>query len=147
MSSTLQSYQLNEIREAFDIFDRDKSGSISVKEMERVFKSLGIQASREEIRLVVKEMDIDGDGEISFEEFVRVMGDKFYRRYTSSEIKAAFKHFDKDNNGFITCEELKECMAKMGKHFSDREINRMIRSIDRDGNGMISIEEFAQLLE
>lgn len=115
--------------------------------MERVFKNLGIQASREEIKMVVNEMDIDGDGEISFEEFVKVMGDKFYRRYTSSEIRAAFNHFDKDNNGFISAEELKECMKKLGKNFTDREINRMIKSIDRDGNGMISLEEFALLLE
>lgn len=128
-------------------FLRDKSGSISVDEMEQIFKTLDIQASREEINLVIKEMDIDGDGEISFEEFAKVMGVKLYDSFNDAEIRTAFNHFDKDGDGFITELELTECMARMGKNYSKREIKRMIKSIDTDGNGMISIDEFAKLLE
>lgn len=115
--------------------------------MQQIFKSLDIKASKDEIKLVIKEMDIDGDGEISFEEFAKVMGVKMYGNFNDAEIKAAFNHFDKDGDGFITEIELKDCMAKMGKNYSNREIKRMIKSIDEDGNGMISIDEFAKLLE
>ena len=30
------------------------------------------------------------DGEISFDEFVKVMGNQFFRKYSEAEIKAAF---------------------------------------------------------
>ena len=98
------------MREAFNLFDRDRSGSISVKEMKSVFLALGVVATDQEIKSVVKEMDDDSnsnfkiqfkkfyiiemnkdDGEINFEEFVKVMGNQFYKQYNEAEIKAAFK--------------------------------------------------------
>lgn len=42
------------------IIYRDKSGSISAKEMKSVFKALGMKATDAEIRGVVRDMDIDG---------------------------------------------------------------------------------------
>jgi Ca2+-binding EF-hand superfamily protein len=39
---------------------RDKSGTISAKEMKSVFKAMGITANDNEIKLVVKQMDVDG---------------------------------------------------------------------------------------
>lgn len=108
-----------------------------------------------------------GDGEISFNEFVRVMGERFYKRYSVQEIKNAFSYFDKNGDGFINAEvkpykyilylinqliyifkkELKTVMNRMGTSFTDKEILRMIKSVDKDGNGQISIEEFTELLE
>lgn len=87
-----------------------------------------------------------GDGEISFTEFVRVMGAQFYRKYTVDEIREAFCYFDKDNSGFISVDELGEVMSKMGRNYSKNELDRMIRAVDTDGNGRIEINEFTRLL-
>lgn len=114
--------------------------------MKAVFSALGIKASDTEIKSVVKQMDVDGDGEISFNEFVRVMGPQFYRSYNENEIRAAFRHFDKDNSGFITRDELRQALNKMGRHYSAQDIEHMVRAVDRNGDGQISIEEFTQLL-
>ena len=70
--------------------------------MTTVFKALGIAASDEEIKQVIRQMDLDGDGEISYEEFARVMGAQFSKKNSSEEIKAAFNYFDKDGDGYIT---------------------------------------------
>jgi Ca2+-binding EF-hand superfamily protein len=42
-------------------------------------------------------------------------------------------HFDRDGDGFITCEELYDVFKKMGRNYSDKEIKRMIKAIDTDG--------------
>jgi len=36
--------------------------------------------------------------------FKRVMGVQYYKKYTNDEIKAAFRHFDRDGNGYITAD-------------------------------------------
>ena len=48
--------------------------------MKSVFRALDIKASDDEVRQVIRQMDVDGDGEISFDEFARVMGAQFYRK-------------------------------------------------------------------
>jgi Ca2+-binding EF-hand superfamily protein len=59
--------------------------------MRDVFKALKIKATTQEIKAVIDQMDTNGDGEISFDEFVRVMGEQFYKKYSDEEIKQAFK--------------------------------------------------------
>ena len=61
------------LRQAFDMFDKDSSGSISAEEIKSVL-GVGKKAGKEDIwDDIVKEVDVDGDGEISFEEFKQMM--------------------------------------------------------------------------
>ncbi|EGG02964.1 uncharacterized protein MELLADRAFT_65992 [Melampsora larici-populina 98AG31] len=65
-----------EIREAFKVFDKDGNGFISVEEVERVMSNLGEKLTDEEIQKMHREADVNGDGEISYEEFVKMMQGK-----------------------------------------------------------------------
>jgi Ca2+-binding EF-hand superfamily protein len=61
---------------AFRLFDKDNSGSISAEEVKEVL-SVGRKFSNENIwNDIIKEVDVNGDGEISYEEF-KVMMHKF----------------------------------------------------------------------
>ena len=62
-----------EMREAFQIFDADGNGKITSDELRLIMENLGEKLTDEEITDMVKEADIDGDGEINYEEFVRMM--------------------------------------------------------------------------
>jgi len=53
-------YRYSEYKEAFNIFDRDGSGAISVKELEIALRSLGQTPSAEELNRMVNEVDKDG---------------------------------------------------------------------------------------
>lgn len=55
------------------MFDQDGSGNISKEELGNVMKALGQNMSLEELTEMINEADLDGDGEVSFEEFVRMM--------------------------------------------------------------------------
>ena len=62
------------MRHAFDSFDKDGSGAISVTELREVLnEKMGNQVSEEELDRLVTLADANGDGEIDFEEFKALM--------------------------------------------------------------------------
>merc|ERR1711991_1124475 len=65
--------QVEEIKEAFDLFDTDGSGSIDVNELKVAMKALGMDAKSDEIRKLINDIDSDGDGTIDFDEFLAMM--------------------------------------------------------------------------
>lgn len=62
-----------EILKAFKLFDDDNTGKVSLKNLKRVARELGETMTDEELQEMIDEADRDGDGEISEEEFIRVM--------------------------------------------------------------------------
>jgi len=65
-----------EHREAFRVFDKDGNGFISASELRHVMANLGEKMTDEEVDEMIKEADLDGDGQINYEEFVSVMAQK-----------------------------------------------------------------------
>ncbi|XP_062207196.1 calmodulin-2/4-like [Phragmites australis] len=76
-----------ELKEAFRVFDKDQNGFISAAELRHVMSNLGEKLTDEEVDEMVREADVDGDGRINYEEFVKVMMAK--RRNTRTEEKPA----------------------------------------------------------
>lgn len=62
-----------EIINAFRVFDKDGNGLISKAELTNIMSILGDTLSNEEIEEMIIEADVDGDGFINYEEFVRMM--------------------------------------------------------------------------
>jgi centrin-1 len=62
-----------EIMKAFRLFDDDETGKISFANLKRVAKELGENMTDDELREMIEEADKDQDGEISEEEFFRIM--------------------------------------------------------------------------
>lgn len=62
----------NEILRAFRLFDDDKTGKISFKNLKRVAIELGEDLSDEELLDMINQVDEDGDGQISLEEFIKL---------------------------------------------------------------------------
>lgn len=62
-----------ELREAFKVFDKDQNGYISAAELRHVMINLGEKLTEEEVEMMIKEADTDGDGQVNYEEFVRMM--------------------------------------------------------------------------
>ena len=63
----------DEIVEAFKTFDKDGSGSITKDELLNVLKEVGVDATPEELTAFMQSVDADGDGNINFEEFKKLL--------------------------------------------------------------------------
>ncbi|KAL6187533.1 hypothetical protein ACLB2K_038931 [Fragaria x ananassa] len=64
---------MQNLRDAFSVYDKDGNGSISAEELFEVLKSLGDECSLAECRKMIDGVDADGDGMINFEEFKVMM--------------------------------------------------------------------------
>ena len=129
--------QIAEFKEAFSLFDKDGDGTITTKELGTVMRSLGQNPTEAELQDMINEVDVDGNGNIDFPEFLSLMARKMRDVDTEEELVEAFKVFDKDGNGFISAAELRHVMTNLGEKLTDEEVDEMIREADVDGDGEI----------
>ncbi|KAK8614680.1 hypothetical protein V6N13_068476 [Hibiscus sabdariffa] len=137
MAETLTDDQISEFREAFCLIDKDSDGFITIEELASVIQTLDANPTR----LMISEVDDVED----FEDFVNIMARKMQERVVD-ELKEAFKVFDRDQDGFISADELRQVMMNLGERITMEEAEQMIREADLDGDGVVSYEEFARMM-
>eukprot|EP00058_Branchiostoma_floridae_P007764 XP_002593252.1 hypothetical protein BRAFLDRAFT_124868 [Branchiostoma floridae] len=130
----------NELREAFQVFDKDRNGYISAAELRHVMTNLGEKLTDEEVDEMIREADIDGDGQ------GKMGGAEKMTEEQIAEFKEAFSLFDKDGNGSITTGELGTVMRSLGQNPTEAELRDMVNEIDADGNGTIDFPEFLTMM-
>lgn len=146
MSNNLTTEQLEELKEAFSIYDLDGDGIITTRELGSVMRTLGLNPTEAEILNFIKEADIDKSGSINFEEFSVMMVDKMKNIDSEEDIIEAFKVFDMDNKGFITVYELRHIMTNLGEKLTEQEVTDMMREADADGDGLINYQDFVKIM-
>lgn len=130
MTDELSPEELSNLKEAFSIFDKDGDGTITAKELGTVMRSLGQNPTDQELDDMVKEIDVDGNGEIDFEEFVTLMTRKMEDTETEDIIIEAFQMFDKEGDGVVSSEQLRNIMTNHGEKLTDEEVDEMMREAD-----------------
>ncbi|XAR63871.1 hypothetical protein NMG60_11024006 [Bertholletia excelsa] len=148
MSIVLEVHQLDQLREIFSRFDMDSDGSLTLLELAALLRSLGIKPTGDQIYVLLKNMDANGNGTVEFDELVNAITPEFREETLINQEKLldAFRLFDNDGNGNITLAELAGAMAKMGQPLTYKELVEMIQEADTDGDGVISFEEFASVM-
>jgi calmodulin len=134
--SALPQGTIQEFKDAFGLFDKDKDGSISVNELGMVMRALGQHPTEQSLRQMIGEVDADGSGTIDFAEFLMIMSRKNKAQESKSEVLEAFKVFDKDGSGKISKDELRKIMADLGEKLSEGELNQMMSDADTNGDGV-----------
>merc|ERR1712007_243641 len=134
----LSEEQIEEIREAFNLFDADNSGAIDVRELKAAMRALGFEVKKEELKKMISDIDNDGNGSIEFGEFLEMMTGKMGEKDTREDIEKVFKLFDDDNTGKISLRNLRRVAQELGE---------MINQADRDGDGEINIDEFYRIMK
>ena len=66
------------------MFDKDGNGFISAAELRHVMTNLGEKLTDEEVDEMIREADVDGDGQINYEEFVKMVPNRVYYSVNSS---------------------------------------------------------------
>ncbi|XP_050166493.1 centrin-2 isoform X1 [Myiozetetes cayanensis] len=139
--------QQREIRQAFELFRTDGSDCIDVKELKVAMRALGFEPKKEEIKKMISDIDKEGTGKISFDDFLAVMAQKMAEKDSKEEILKAFKLFDDDETGKISFKNLKRVAKELGENLTDEELQEMIDEADRDGDGEVDEQEFLRIMK
>ncbi len=139
--------QRQEIKEAFDLFDTEGSGTIDSKELKVAMRALGFEPKKDDIKRMISELDVEGNGVIEFGQFLELMTTKMAERDPREEMVKAFRLFDEDESGSISFKNLKRVAKELGENMGDEEIQEMIDEADRDGDGVINEDEFIRIMK
>lgn len=139
-----------EIRQTFNLFDKNNDGSIDVKELGDGLRALGNNPTDAEVEQMMRDADskVNPNGKLEFNEFYDLMTAnlKSFDEEESS-LMEAFKNFDKNGNGSIDKEELREALMNMGfSKLTNDEVDELFAEADTDNSGSIDYRELVAVL-
>eukprot|EP01080_Neovahlkampfia_damariscottae_P005191 gene5191-8797_t len=108
--------QLDEFRETFQYFDKDKSGALSKNEFKAACASIGEDIPDNELDSVFKSFDTDGDGKITFSEFIDYLVSVAKEGTGYEDVLGAYKELA-GGNDLITAGQLGAAMDKEDSEF------------------------------
>ena len=135
-----------EIKEIFDYFDQDHSGSIDSDELKNCLKCLGENVVDEEVNDMIAAMDKDNSGTIDYREFLSEMKKRYEKRDVEKELKAVYDRFVENNQAFITKEGILKVMNEIFREgMSLEDADDMVKVVGGD-KGYVTYEEFKKVM-
>ncbi|XP_076437968.1 neo-calmodulin-like [Babylonia areolata] len=133
--------QYYELLEAFQLFDKDGNGEISISELPSVLRYLGQNPTDRDLDIIMKEMDSDGSGTLDYEEY-----EKLVRKVTVSpdllktELRQAFQVLDREKSGVLQKRQLADWLTSIGEPLSKEDTQAILNEADTNGDGIIDCE-------
>lgn len=143
----LREEQKLEIKEAFELFDSEKTGKMDYHELKVAMRALGFDVKKAHVQELMRSYDKQNTGHITQSDFEEIMTQKFLDRDPSEELLKAFRLFDDDDTGKISLKNLRRVARELGENLPDDELQAMIDEFDRDMDGEISQEEFMAIMK
>ena len=133
----------------FNQIDLNADGKITKEELYLGLKQrLNSDSLEEDVKNIFKNLDMNNDGYIEYEEFVRaaVGKEKFMGE---NVLKFAFRFFDKNDSGKIDLHEIETVFKKsvVDKEHIEDALNKIIFEVDVNRDGKISFEEFSKVMK
>ncbi|XP_045186540.2 neo-calmodulin-like isoform X2 [Mercenaria mercenaria] len=143
--------QKDNIKDLYDLYDIDKSGTLSFKELRKCLQVLGLNPTVSDVKKIMKTHDVGpgskGKKKVTYEVFEQIMKEELLS-HTSNEfdLLEAFKIFDRDKNGTLDRDELKRCLTCLGECLTDAEVDDLFDQLDTDKSGTLSVMEASKIL-
>jgi len=153
--------QLEMLKKAFGMFDQKKTGCIEVNKVAAILNTMGQQFDDDELRTLCDSKakgeglvtDCDSkakDGKLDFDSFVSVASNFLQEEEDSEamlqELKEAFRLYDKEGNGYITTQVLKEILKALDDKLTPEELDGIVEEVDSDGSGTLDFDEFMEMM-
>jgi centrin-1 len=140
--------QRRDLKTAFDIFDKDGTGNIDIKDLKVILRALGFEPQEDEVKRLLSTINRSDEEEnsknkfsantIDFDEFLKIMEAKLGESEEIDSLKTGFYGFcdqnvvenkkekEKDSDNYITLRSLREVSLKLGMEVSDEELKEMM---------------------
>jgi len=134
--------QESALREAFKRADSNGDGMLSVEDYQRILLQHNISTTKEEIINLKETADKDVDKYITRSEIAVGHGGKVGGTSMEQKAEMAFKLMDRNNDGYITKQE----MLSTTKKLTEKQVSAVFARNDKDGDGKLSKEEFKEMM-
>jgi centrin-1 len=166
--------QKKDLQTAFNIFDKDGTGNIDIKDLKVILNALGFEPQEDEIKKLLSSINRSDEEEynkkgfsahtIDWNEFLSIMSAKLAESEEIQHLKVGFHNFsDQKKEGnikYITLNSLREMSKTLGEEMRDEELKEMMIEAnpslkshleagkdDDDDLFRISQEQFNELLD
>ena len=117
----------DELKNTFEVFDEDHSGTIDPAEISAVLEKLGTHGRSPFVLNLIYALQEKGKP-ISFDEFIDICGSRIGETKTKDGLKRVFAMIDKDENGILDFEEFKAVSKHLKDNLGDDDIMELVHS-------------------
>ena len=128
----LSEEEIEEIKEAFSMFDTEGTGKIDPKELKAAMHSLGFEKKSPTVYEMICELE-EGGHEVDFDEFLSAISQKLGNRETREGIDRIFDLFDDDKTGTINLANIKRVAKELGETMGIDELKEMLTRAASNG--------------
>lgn len=123
-----------ELRKAFNLFDKNGGGTIARDEVRVALRVLGFNPTLDELhalvdKVVAKDPKNDKADEVNFNEFTQIILEKINEPQQTQQLMRSFNNLDVDSDGKINLKDLTAVAAELGEDLSNDELKEMIMTI------------------
>ncbi|CAK70758.1 unnamed protein product (macronuclear) [Paramecium tetraurelia] len=149
--------------EIFKLFDENGDNKISRSEFTTAISNIGVPVSNDDMEVVFMFVDLDGTGQIEYQEFIRKLkrsginlrkpeDQLLYQLYNAIkesgyDLRSAFQAFDTNCDNVISKADMKEALLQMNIKHDQKAIDYIFRMADTSGDNQINYEEFYVLFD
>jgi len=148
IAGQLNENQIKALRETFMALDKNGDGQLNAAEMKEGIAKAGLKDIPTDLQQILEDVDADGSGVIDYTEFLAATLDR--RAYLKEDVCwAAFRLFDKNGDGNISQEELKQVLNNedVNDIAGAKVIAELMKDVDSNGDGMIDFQEFMEMMK
>ena len=147
--SGLSNDEVDEIRQAFDLFDTNGTGKLDPKELKAAMQSLGCDSKNPTIYTLIADLDTPEaakNGGVNFDDFLGSINNKLGDKESKEGIHRIFELFiDDPNADTITLSSLKKIAQELGENMSAEELKDMLERASANGTEL-TFDEFYEIM-
>ncbi|XP_074534176.1 calmodulin-like protein 4 [Halichoeres trimaculatus] len=144
MAKFLTQDQINEFKECFSLYDRQRKGKIDARDLITVMRCLGSNPTPSEVHRHLLSHSIGVGGELDFSTFLSIMHRQLQQEAPEEEILEALRMADKEQKGFIMASELRAKLTGLGEKLTHREVDELLKEAGVGPDGRVHCERFAK---
>jgi calmodulin len=130
--------QIAKFKQAFSLYDKD--GSITAKDLGKVFLSINEPKTEAELADMTNDYDDEGNAIIDYSEFLTVMKLRMQNRSDEEDTNRAFQELS-EGRAYVCPEDI----IRANPTFTEAEALELVREADHDGDGQLNYEEHANM--
>ena len=142
----LSNEEMEEIKQAFNLFDTNNTGKINPSELKQAMQSLGFNERNPTIFSMICDLDTPlnaKNGGIDFDTFVDAINNKLGDKDSEEGVRRIFQLFTSDPNAdSIDASDLHRIARELGETMTKEELNDMLKRASSSGNSLTFREFF-----